>query len=200
MAQKKRTRLAPEARRRQLLDTAARIILEQGLSGFTMEALANEAGVSTPLVYRYFSSRRVLFQELLELEFDQYRHDLQEQLDDAQSFEDIVRIFVTKNFDEVDRGSVTQILRSQPDIREAIRRREKREERGFAQFLVRLLADSFALTRAQAAQIAIMGSGASVAAAEHVSRSGRDRDALIDETVSFIIGGMTSFASAVASD
>ncbi|MBT5202451.1 MAG: TetR family transcriptional regulator, partial [Gammaproteobacteria bacterium] len=41
---KKRTRLTPEGRRKQLLDSARDLIQDQGFSGFTMEALATEAG------------------------------------------------------------------------------------------------------------------------------------------------------------
>jgi AcrR family transcriptional regulator len=195
MAQKKRTRLEPQVRRTQLLDAAATIIAQHGLSGFTMDALAKEAGVSNPLVYTYFSTRRALLEELLELEFDRYRDDVQERLNAARSFEDIVRIFVTKNFDEAARGNVTQILRSQPDIQKSINKKMKKEERRFARFLVNHLADTFALTRTQAERMAVMGSGASVAAAERARKSGSNREGLIDDTVSFIVGGIESYRS-----
>jgi len=197
MNKKKRTRLAPQARRTQILDAAATIIGQHGLSGFTMDALAREAGVSNPLVYQYFSSRRVLLEELLELEFDRYRDDLLERLNSARSFEDIVRVFVAKNFDEADRGSVVQILQSQPDIQKSIDKKVKQRERRLAKFLVSQLADTFTLTRAQAESMAIMGSGASVAAAERVRRSGCNREDLIDDTVSFIVGGIESYGSSV---
>ena len=197
MNQEKRTRLAPHARRMQLLDAAATIIQQYGLSRFTMDALATEAGVSKPLVYKYFGTRLELFQELLEREFHRFRDDLQKRLEAARSIEDIVRIFVTKNFDEVDRGSAIQILRGQPDIRKTIRNKEKHEERRFAQFLVAELAGSYTLTRAQARQLAAMGSGVSIAAAESVHRSGRHREDLIDDTVRFIVGGIESLGSSV---
>jgi AcrR family transcriptional regulator len=199
MNKKKRTRLAPEARRAQLLDAAATIIGQHGLSGFTMEALAKEAGVSNPLVYQYFSSRRALLEELLELEFDRYRDDLQDRLNSARSFEDIVRVFVIKNFDEADRGNVIQILQSQPDIQKSIHKKTKKRERTLAQFLVNQLADTYALTRDQAERMAIMGSGASVAAAERVRRSSGSREETIDATVSFIVGGVESYGSSVRS-
>jgi hypothetical protein len=69
-------------------------------------------------------------QELLEREFDRFLDDLKKRLEAARSLEDIVRIFVTKNFDEVDRGSAIQILRGQPDIRETIRKKEKKRNAG----------------------------------------------------------------------
>ena len=60
-----RTRLAPEARRNQLLDVTREMILQDGLQSFSMEALARAAGVSSPLVYNYFSSRVDTLQSLL---------------------------------------------------------------------------------------------------------------------------------------
>ena len=80
-----------------------------------MEALAKEAGVSNPLVYRYFSRRRVLFQELLDLEFDRYRDDLQEQLDAARTFEDIVRLF-GKRVDDHDPACISLLLNPLPIV------------------------------------------------------------------------------------
>lgn len=52
----KRARLSGEARRAQLLEIARRIILESGISALTMEALAETAGVTKPIVYRHFGN------------------------------------------------------------------------------------------------------------------------------------------------
>ena len=60
----KRTRLSPECRRYQLLDTARDLLLKKGFSGFTMDTLAFEAGVSNPLIYKYFDTRLELLQGL----------------------------------------------------------------------------------------------------------------------------------------
>ena len=54
MGQTTRRRLSPADRRNQLLDSARDIIVQQGLSTLTMEQLATEAGVSNPLIYKYF--------------------------------------------------------------------------------------------------------------------------------------------------
>ena len=43
-APRKRTRLAPQARREQILDEAARLILEEGLHAVSMERLARDVG------------------------------------------------------------------------------------------------------------------------------------------------------------
>ena len=62
MSQPVRRRLSPENRRNQLLDCARQVILEHGLSTLTMERLATQAGVSLPLIYKYFDTRLQLLQ------------------------------------------------------------------------------------------------------------------------------------------
>lgn len=59
----KRPYMAAEDRRRHLLDAAARLVAREGVSGFTMVALAKEAGVSRPLVYRHFPDQEAFFAE-----------------------------------------------------------------------------------------------------------------------------------------
>ena len=61
-----RPRLAPDARRRQLLADASRILTEEGLEKLQISALAERAGVSRPLVYRAFPTRHALFRAILE--------------------------------------------------------------------------------------------------------------------------------------
>jgi len=68
MTERVRTRLTPAARRDQILDVAARIIVQEGLQAATMERLARAAGVSKALVYTYFSTRDVLLGALLQRE------------------------------------------------------------------------------------------------------------------------------------
>jgi len=57
---KTRTRMAPEERRGQILECAARLITSEGLDVLSMERVADEAGVSKALIYAYFESRKRL--------------------------------------------------------------------------------------------------------------------------------------------
>jgi AcrR family transcriptional regulator len=52
-----RRRLDPQVRRDLILDEAARIVAEEGVSTVSMERLGREAGISKALVYNYFPSR-----------------------------------------------------------------------------------------------------------------------------------------------
>mgnify|MGYP001365723232 FL=1 len=116
-----RTRLSPAARQDQLLDTTRALITESGLRAFTMEGLAQAAGVSAPLVYNYFPTRQALLQNLLQREYQRFVEEFVTAVKDANTFEDIVRVSVATNFDHQAPGQILPLLLSQPEIAAAIR-------------------------------------------------------------------------------
>jgi len=59
-------RLPANQRRAQLLDTAAEVFAVRGYSGATTAELAEAAGVSEPIIYRHFKSKKDLFIALVE--------------------------------------------------------------------------------------------------------------------------------------
>jgi AcrR family transcriptional regulator len=58
-------RLPAAERRLQLLDAALGVFATEGFQAATMEAVASEAGVTKPVLYQHFPSKRELFLELL---------------------------------------------------------------------------------------------------------------------------------------
>jgi len=60
-------RLTADARRRQLFDVALALFAEHGYSATTMDDIAEAAGVTKPLVYQHFESKRALYLELLDV-------------------------------------------------------------------------------------------------------------------------------------
>jgi AcrR family transcriptional regulator len=193
MGGKKRTRLSPEDRRRQLLDSARDLIQERGFSGFTMEALATEAGVSNPLVYKYFDTRLELLQQLWAREYERFSKSIFEQVSRAQNFEDIVRLFVNLNFDETSLGGITHILGTQPEVHEVTKEKEKSNMRSTGRFLVKTVEEMYHLKPAQAGHVIALASGASQVAARHYARYGGNRKKMVEDTVSFILKGVEAF-------
>lgn len=59
-------RLPAAERRAQLLETAATLFAERGYAGATTAELARAAGVTEPIIYRHFSSKRDLFIALID--------------------------------------------------------------------------------------------------------------------------------------
>ena len=60
--------LGPERRRPLVLDAALRLVAKQGATATTMDAIAREAGVTKPVVYDCYSSKRELMRALLRRE------------------------------------------------------------------------------------------------------------------------------------
>jgi AcrR family transcriptional regulator len=60
------TRLPAVERRRQLLDAALEVFAARGFYGTSMDELAETAGVTKPVFYKHFGSKRSLYLELLE--------------------------------------------------------------------------------------------------------------------------------------
>jgi AcrR family transcriptional regulator len=60
-------RLPANQRRAQLLDTAAQVFATRGYTGATTAELAEAAGVSEPIIYRHFKSKKELFIALVEV-------------------------------------------------------------------------------------------------------------------------------------
>lgn len=62
---KRAAHLGPERRRPQVLDAALKLFLKGGYDGTSMQAVAQAAGVTKPVVYACFSSKDELFRSLL---------------------------------------------------------------------------------------------------------------------------------------
>ena len=59
-------RMAPEARREQLLDAALQVIQRDGYAGVSIDAIAREANVTRPVVYGVFDNLQGLLYALLD--------------------------------------------------------------------------------------------------------------------------------------
>ena len=59
-------RLPAEQRKSQLLDVAVELFAERGFHATSMEDIAEAAGVTKPVVYQHFPSKRALYRELLD--------------------------------------------------------------------------------------------------------------------------------------
>jgi AcrR family transcriptional regulator len=60
-------RLTADARRRQLFEVALALFAEHGYAATTMDDIAESAGVTKPLVYQHFESKRALYLELMDV-------------------------------------------------------------------------------------------------------------------------------------
>ena len=59
-------RLPAAERRQQLIETALAVFAEHGMHGASMDDIADAEGVTKPVLYQHFASKRALFLELLD--------------------------------------------------------------------------------------------------------------------------------------
>lgn len=87
----RRVRMTRDARREQLLDAAARVVVEEGSDGLTMESVALAAGASKTLGYAYFENIADVVLSLYTREAGILAVAVQEAIDGAEAFEDRLR-------------------------------------------------------------------------------------------------------------
>jgi len=85
-------RLPAPARRAQLLDVARSVFARDGYRGTSMEAIAEAAGVTKPVLYQHFSSKHALYASLLEAEIGQLTAALVRAFDLAEGNEERLRL------------------------------------------------------------------------------------------------------------
>ncbi len=68
-------RLSAEARRAAVLDTACRVFSRSSYRGATTAEIAREAGISEPILYRHFGSKRDLYLACLEEAWKTFREE-----------------------------------------------------------------------------------------------------------------------------
>ncbi|MFI4898665.1 MAG: TetR/AcrR family transcriptional regulator [Phycisphaerales bacterium JB059] len=88
------SRLPAAERREQLLDRAAELFSERGFARTTTAELAKAAGVTEPIIYRHFSSKRGLFIALIERTgrqtLEQWAKDLEGAKDAAERLRRVI--------------------------------------------------------------------------------------------------------------
>ncbi len=104
-------RLPAARRRKQLLDVALRVFAERGFHPTSMNDLAEAAGVTKPVLYQHFGSKRELYLELLEDVGTQLRESIGKATSEAATPREQVERGFTAYFRFVaDRQAAFQIL------------------------------------------------------------------------------------------
>jgi AcrR family transcriptional regulator len=77
------TRLSSSERRSAILDAAIRLFAERGFRGVTTRELAAVVGVSEPVLYQHFPSKKDLYNAIIEASMDQQYYDALSGLEQA---------------------------------------------------------------------------------------------------------------------
>jgi len=69
-------RSKPKAKEQEVLDVATNYFLEHGYQGASINAMARSSGISKESIYRYFSSKKQLFEAVIGRELAEYQESL----------------------------------------------------------------------------------------------------------------------------
>jgi AcrR family transcriptional regulator len=94
---------ASPARRREILETAARVFAEQGYNATTVRKIADEAGLLAGSLYYHFDSKESMLEEILSGFLDELWAGYDEVLAAELSPKDTLAALVTESFREIDR-------------------------------------------------------------------------------------------------
>ncbi|WP_042379215.1 TetR/AcrR family transcriptional regulator [Streptacidiphilus melanogenes] len=94
---------ASPARRREILETAARVFAEQGYNATTVRKIADEAGLLAGSLYYHFDSKESMLEEILSGFLDELWAGYDEVLAARLDPKDTLAALVTESFREIDR-------------------------------------------------------------------------------------------------
>ena len=165
-------RLTKAARREQLLDVAAEMLISRGTGALTMEGLAAAAGVSKALPYQHFANAEDVLSELYQRELATIGSRILAALEGTDDPEESVRAGVHAYFQAVaDRGHILAILTAPGS---SVPERTDRGRRIGHHFVADLFAPRFGLSQRQAILLADFALGILAGALEAwIHRDGR---------------------------
>jgi AcrR family transcriptional regulator len=151
VARRARTRLSPEDRRDQLMDTAANIVLTEGLSEVTLKRLARDVGISEAQAHNCFAGRADLLASLARRELQALEQRRQLQI--ARGEDNLTRIILSTlgYFHEaIARGPVLQILMRDPEVRASLQDERQKATETAVEPILDSLASRYGMSRAVA--------------------------------------------------
>jgi AcrR family transcriptional regulator len=193
--QKKRTRLAPEARREQILDEAARLILEEGLSAVSMERVAREVGISKGLVYNYFADRDALLAALLHREQTELRDRGMVTALHARSYAELIRQTTRLYLEQTrDRGALIAALLADPSVARLMEEESRADRERTFRYFVRATRREYDMPLSLAISSVDMLMAVTDQAGKLVGQGVLDIDVATEMCVELITGGLAQLA------
>jgi AcrR family transcriptional regulator len=187
--------MAPDDRRAQILDAAVALILKNGNAGCSLEQVAAAAGISKPLIYKYFARREDLLKALLEREFADLRgrglDDVPREIAPERAIRGTVERALTYYFE---RGPIIRLLSAEPEVAELARQGNRASRRSTSDYFVAKFMDAYKVPL-DVAQIAVtLVVNAPVGAIPPLKRRGIGAARTIAVWSDFIVGGWKMLA------
>ena len=160
-------RLTAEARRAQLLEVAREVFASDGYHGAAMEQIALRAGVTKPVLYQHFESKKELYLGLLEEDMARLLDDIRRAIEGARSNRERIERATGAYFSFIDsnEGSFRLLFRETMGAEDEFRRAIERFRDELARSIAAVIAAETGLPSSEAELLArgVMGIAESAA-------------------------------------
>jgi AcrR family transcriptional regulator len=185
--------MSAEDRRRQILDVASDLVRQSGAGNLTMEAIAEGAGVSKPLIYLHFTGTADVLLNLMREECERLDAQVFVLLTQAQSLDEQLDALMRPYLDLLEeRGSLFDELVIRQSNREVLDRWQAERRSGVVDFLAALICDGRDMDQRQASIAATGLLGAFESAARLLTLPGADRREVEHVLRCLVRGGLES--------
>jgi len=189
---------APE-RRAQILDVARRVFGSSGFHQASMEDIAREAGVTKPILYDHFPSKKDLYLALIDSDLDSLHGRVRAALAGSSGNRKRIRASFQAYFDFVDEHAagfrllMQEAIGADADVRARIGRVREEIASEVADVIVRKSDGLLTTARAETVALALVGMVETVADREPRGTPAARADA-VDTLVRFAWRGITGLA------
>lgn len=182
--------MAPEERREQLLDSAVAYVLERGLSDFSLEKVAAIAGVSVPLIYKYFPKREDILKAVLEREYQYLGARKLSALPADTPLEPLIRNSQKHGFEYLyERGPIIRLLAADRAVFDLVRRRGKDERAAITEHFIDRIVETYKVPREVALVCSILVVNAPILSGRALKRAGVTAEEAANIWTDFALGG-----------
>lgn len=166
------------------------LILETGHSGCTLEQVADRAGISKPLIYKYFPRREELLKEILDREFKALRGRGLDSIPEKMPVEKVIRVTVERSLRYYhEHGPILRLLASDPSVADIASSGSRMSRSQTTDYFVRRLMKNYRVPRDVALIAVTMTVNAPIHSMKYLRRQEIDIDRTIDVWTEFIVGG-----------
>lgn len=192
-AKPRRTRLAPEERSQLILDAAAQIVVNEGVSAVNMDRLGRDAGISKALVYNYYPNRSELLRALLLREVRLYQAQQLSAAESAPDVESLIRITTRAYLDHIaKKGVLIERLMSEPSIAQGMGEMERQGRARTVEYFAIKLKEGLSMPIELARMLTELGMGLTGAGGAYLDRTGCNIDLLEDMIVSMLMANISA--------
>lgn len=191
-----RRRMRGAERRAQLLDVARRVFGKSGFHGVSMEEVATEAGVTKPILYDHFPSKKELYLALLESDLNVLHQNVREALNSPIGNRERIRASFEAYFDFVQEEAdgfrllMQETVGAEREFRDRVAEVREQILSEVADLIVRESKGKLQREHAETVALALIGMGETVAQRQ-LGRSRETRQEALEVLVRLAWRGIT---------